>query len=303
MRKWTAAAIALALVAGAIIMYKYAEREEEQYVMMEIPKQVEMAQPAGRDTKIPKRIIRSFATNRVSSIFAIAVQSTFTLCPEYEHIFFTDEDCEAFMKAEYPGPVYDAYRTLVPGAFKGDLWRICYLYKNGGVYLDLNKTLLAPLSRVINGNYDLLTTIDRPSCCVWQGFFCCVAGLPVVRMCINKIVENVQNRYYGFDALDITGPMMMGKVFKEYYGECVNRPGVYRKRGELIKLLVNDGRFNSDEFGTPVIDLNSDLRRRMNRSWKTQTSKPHYYNMWLFRQIYDETAVKKDDSVKEDATE
>lgn len=286
--------MALALLAGAIIMYSY-NKDEEQYLMMEIPKNVDPTMNADRQTKIPKRIIRSFATNKVSALFANSVQSAFTLCPEYEHIFCTDEDCEAFMAAEYPGPVYDTYRTLVPGAYKGDLWRICYLYKNGGVYLDLNKTLLMPLSRVINGNYDLVTTIDRPTCCVWQGFFCCVAGLPVVRMCINKIVENVANRYYGFSDLDITGPMMMGKIFKGYYGECVNRPGVYRKRGELIKLLVNDSAHDAlvDEFGTSIIDLNADIRRRMNRSWKTQTSKAHYSQMWLLRQVYDETAVPK----------
>ncbi len=292
MKTWSALALALALLAGVIILLRQMEGEE-QYLLMEIPNKVEVKDNTLRQTKIPKRLVRSFATNKVSALFANAVQSAFTLCPDYEHIFFTDEDCDAFMKAEYAGEVYDAYRTLVPGAFKGDLWRICYLYKYGGVYLDLNKTLMMPLSRVINGNYDLVTTIDRPSCYVWQGFFACIAGLPVVRMCINKIVDNVKKRYYGWDCLDITGPMMMGKIFKEYYGECVNRPGVYRKRGELIKLMINNGEYNLDEFGYPVVDLNTDLRRRMDRSWKAQTSKPHYYQLWLLRQVYDEKALDK----------
>ena len=144
------------------------------------------------------------------------------------------------------------------------------------------------MSKVINGNYDMVTTIDLGSCRVWQAFLACVPGLPAIKMCIDKCVENIENRYYGANSLDITGPMMMGRVFKQYYGECVKSPGVYRKQGELIKLLVHTGNYNEDEFGTKVLNLNRDMRHDMDKVWQRHNSKPHYGELYEKRLVYHE---------------
>ena len=276
---------ALAILAVLLVCFWMWNRYREDYVQIVIPKHVpRMAE--GRNTKIPKRVIRSFATPIVTGIFRTPVFSTIDQNPDYEHIFLTDEDCEKFMHHQFPGRIANAYDKLIPGAYKSDLWRMCYLYKYGGVYLDINKTLMRPFRAVINGNFDLVTVIDLGKCCVYQAFFACKAGLPVLALCIDKAVTNIENNYYGVNSLDITGPLMMGKVFRDYYGECVNRPGVYRKKGELIKLLYHAGDYNKDEFENNIINLNNDKRHRMNAAWKSQTSLPHYGELYNQRKVY-----------------
>ncbi len=271
------------------------KRYQEDYTQIVIPRKVPQLM-SGRNIKIPRVVVRSFASPVVGGIFRDAVFSCIDLNPDYQHVFLTDEDCAQFMYREFPGRVSAAYDKLIPGAYKSDLWRMCYLYKYGGVYLDLNKTLLKPFRFVINGNYDLVTVIDlpafreRPSCCVWQGFVACRPGLPVLDLCIRRSVENIENEYYGYNSLDITGPMMMGRVFRDYYGECVNRPGVYRKRGELIKLLYHAGDYHKDEFENRIIHLNNNIRSRMNDAWKSQTSLPHYGELYNTRRVYKTTA-------------
>lgn len=280
-------AIVVVMVVLAMVWWKVYQRWQwEQYqVTFQIPRHVP-ATTESRPTKIPKRILRSFATDQLSTMFTNCVMTMYELNPDYEHTFFTDEDCDEFMHAEYAGRVANAYDTLIPGAYRSDLFRICYLYKYGGVYLDINKTILLPLTKVINGNYDLVTVIDRPSCCVWQAFMACVPGLPVLKECIDQCVRNVESRSYGEGNLDITGPMMMGRVFKAYYGECVKSPGVYRKRGELVKLLLNDGEYNEDEFGNRVVNLNTKMRRDMDKLWKQQNNRAHYGELYEKRMVY-----------------
>lgn len=53
------------------------------------------------------------------------------------HYLFNDADCLEFIAREYPPDVLMAYQSLIPTAFKADLWRYCVLYKYGGVYLDV----------------------------------------------------------------------------------------------------------------------------------------------------------------------
>ncbi len=52
------------------------------------------------------------------------------------HYLFHDAACSEFIAREYPPDVLMAYDSLIPTAFKADLWRYCVLYKYGGVYLD-----------------------------------------------------------------------------------------------------------------------------------------------------------------------
>lgn len=236
--------------------------------------------------KIPYTIVRSFSTISIPYILHNSVITMYDNNPEYEHKFFDDNDCYQFMHTEYAGRVADAYDKLIPGAYKGDLFRICYLYKYGGVYFDINKVLMVPLKDLFNSNYDLVTVVDRPDEFVWQAFFACKPGLPVVRMCIEKIVENVERRYYGNDPLDITGPMMMGKVFKQYYGEGVLNPGIYRKKGELIKLLRQDGTYAKDDKNRKIIDLNTKIKAKINKAMESCTSNVHYNTAWNNRKVY-----------------
>ena len=73
----------------------------------------------------------------------------------YERIFFTDEMCIDFLREHYGSDYVDRFNYFKLGAFKADLFRYCYLYKYGGIYLDIKTVLIKPLD-------DIFT--DRTKC-------------------------------------------------------------------------------------------------------------------------------------------
>ena len=290
-------AIIVGLILLLVLFYFYRESETFEDVKQEekqppvkitIPSYLPAKVVDDTVSRIPRRVIRCFATNEVDEIFKDSVNSVVDLNPDYEHVFFTDQDCLEFMRQNYPGRVSEAYETLIPGAYKSDLFRICYLYKHGGVYIDINKVLLEPLRDVIPNDCDLFTVIDIPKCCIWQAFLACRPELPFIKECIDKCVKNIENRYYGKSVLSVTGPGMMGEVYRSHYGVCVAKPGLFTINGDKIKLCALAGFKKGFAYDgkKKVLDLNRSKRLKMDSHWKNQTSVPHYSVLWSKRMIY-----------------
>ena len=59
-----------------------------------------------------------------------------------------------FISKYFNKDVLEAYDTLLPGAYKADLWRYCILYKMGGIYMDIKYTLS-------NNTYKLINLTDK----------------------------------------------------------------------------------------------------------------------------------------------
>ena len=57
--------------------------------------------------------------------------------PNFRFYLFDDNDCRKFIKSNFDSNILNAYDSLIPGAYKSDLWRLCVLYKNGGIYIIL----------------------------------------------------------------------------------------------------------------------------------------------------------------------
>ena len=73
--------------------------------------------------------------------------------PEYDYLFFDDEKCKQFLKDEYPFEYYHLFEILGSGATKADFFRWCYLYKKGGVYLDIDTICKVPLKEYMKPEY------------------------------------------------------------------------------------------------------------------------------------------------------
>jgi mannosyltransferase OCH1-like enzyme len=136
--------------------------------------------------------------------------------PEFEHHLFDDVDCRNFIHKHYGMVVLHAYDTLIPGAYKADLWRYCVLFKMGGVYLDIKY-------RCING-FKLVSMMDEEHFVkdrydenydlrVYNAFMVCRAQNEIMRKCIIQVVDNVRTKFYGTSPLCPTGPSMMPQFF------------------------------------------------------------------------------------------
>jgi hypothetical protein len=277
-----------------VYLTQYVYHRDESYTarkFFDVPKYTPAQVPDSTPSKIPRNVIRCSVSNQLDEVFRDSIESCIKLNPEYEHVFFTNDDCDMFMANNFPGRVNEAYNKLVPGAYKADLFRLCYLYKKGGVYLDANKTLMVPLRDIISPECSFFSVIDLKSCNIFQAFIASEPGLPYLDRCIEAIVDNVSKKFYGTSDLSITGPGLLGVVFNDHYGFCISKAGEYQTRGETIKFAILKRHVISrDEYvyddSTRIVDLNRKIRSQMNRFWQYQSSIPHYSVMWKEGKVY-----------------
>jgi mannosyltransferase OCH1-like enzyme len=136
--------------------------------------------------------------------------------PDFECKIYDKNDCIQFLEHHFDEDVRDAYKKIIPGAFKADLMRYCILYEKGGIYLDAKM-------RPING-FKLVDVTDKEYFVrdfnntgggIWNGFMVCKPGNNKLLNAIKEIVRNVNEKYYGESSLEPTGPLLLKKMFTE----------------------------------------------------------------------------------------
>jgi mannosyltransferase OCH1-like enzyme len=97
-----------------------------------------------REYKIPKVIHQTFSHANLPYEIKFVMNENKKKCPDCVFKFYTDLDCELFIKNNFKKEVYDAYKKINPiyGAMRADFFRYCVLYKEGGIYLDIKSSLL-----------------------------------------------------------------------------------------------------------------------------------------------------------------
>jgi len=153
--------------------------------------------------------------------------------PGFNYQLFDDNDCRNFIKDNFDENVLNAFDSLIPGAYKADLWRYCILYKNGGVYLDIK---YAPFNgfRFISLMEKEHWVLDMDKNGIYNALIVCKPNNEILLKAINKIVANVKNKFYGDSNLEPTGPLMLANFFTrsdknnfdmyhDFYKSCINR--------------------------------------------------------------------------------
>jgi len=88
-------------------------------------------------SKIPKRIIQTWKTEELKKEARILVEKLKSNNPDFEYMFFTDNDIDVFIKKEYP-KYYDLYCNFEYTIQKIDFFRYLAIYHYGGFYFDLD---------------------------------------------------------------------------------------------------------------------------------------------------------------------
>jgi mannosyltransferase OCH1-like enzyme len=170
-----------------------------------------------RSITIPKIIFQTWNTLTIPPKMQEAVNKLKADHPEFAYYLYDDAMCRDFINTHFDKRVVDAFDTLKPGAYKADLWRYCILYIKGGIYLDIKYECVSgfSLNQLLDREYFVL---DRPGWWkkgeigIYNGVMVCVANNPILRLAIDKIVENVENREYGMNILYPTGPGLLGEM-------------------------------------------------------------------------------------------
>lgn len=161
-----------------------------------------------------------YMTWKSSQMPPLMKQNYIDMCkknPEFQFHFYDDEACRDFIVKNFPEEVVQAYDGLIPGAYKADLWRLCVLYKNGGIYMDIKLQCIGSfrLYEIVDKEHYVL---DRPkdTLHIYNAFMVSKADNPFLRTAIYQIIQNVKQKYYGKWILSPTGPEMLGRLASHF---------------------------------------------------------------------------------------
>ena len=161
---------------------------------------------------IPLHIYQTWSTKNLKPAMLQRVEELKAQNPAFGHHLYDDADCREFIKEHFKPDVLDAYDKLIPGAYKADLWRLCVLFINGGIYMDIKLACINGFKLIELTEAEHLVLDRLPPLSIYNALMVARPGNPLLYQAIRRIVSNVQNRFYGSNALEPTGPLMLGNL-------------------------------------------------------------------------------------------
>jgi len=191
--------------------------------------------------------------------------------PRFNHYLFDEEKARTFISEKFPEEVLNAYDSLIPSAFKCDLWRYCILYINGGIYLDIKYTCVNRFRMIaLTEKEYFVKDIDESGGGIYNALIVSLPNNDILKKAIYNIVENVKNNFYGTNGLDPTGPLMLKKYFADEY---------------INNLELKHG-FYGDKF---YIECNGQIILKIFDSYRSEQKKyvhKHHSEYYAERNIY-----------------
>ena len=137
---------------------------------------------------------------------------------KWQHHFFDNSMCDAFIKNHMPDEVRRAYFSLPIPVMRADLWRYCIIWKYGGIYADADTEFIAPhdfLSNIfpfrLHNKMTQLYTVPENSTHLCQWVFAAPKESPLLWKIIQLSVKRILNEE------------MVGEHFIHYF----TGPGVF----------------------------------------------------------------------------
>ena len=206
--------------------------------------------------------------------------------PDITFKLFNEDECAEFIQNNFPDDVLYAYKCLSPSSYKSDLWRYCILLINGGIYLDIkynviNNFKLKELCYKEHFTFDhrgksLDYIWEENSYGIYTSLIVVKPNNEVLQGCINNIVQNVENFYYGKNALYPTGPGLLGQNYFEIKHD---------EEMQFIKdveLFHHEGSNAIVYNNTPMLDIYQSYREEQ----KEYQNNLHYSELWKQNNIY-----------------
>ena len=223
--------------------------------------------------EIPANIYQTWHSKQIPPLMMLSILSIKKNNPRFNYYLFDDNDCANFIRNNFPEKVLNAYNSLIPGAYKADLWRYCILYKMGGIYMDIKY-------KPING-FKLYNLLEKEHWCldidrnnIYNAVMVCKPGNQILLKAIEKVCENVKNKYYGNNIFNPTGPALLSNFFT-----------IEEKHGFDMKHVL----YGNNDY-EKVVQYNGEnilncypgyFRERL-----VFSNKKHYADLWRERNIY-----------------
>jgi mannosyltransferase OCH1-like enzyme len=192
--------------------------------------------------------------------------------PEFTYYLYDDNMCKTFIEMYFDQDTLDAYNTLIPGAYKADLWRYCILYVYGGIYLDIKYDCINTFRFIeLTEKEHLVVDIDGNN--IYNALIVSLPKNDILLKCINQIVENVKSRYYGNSCVDPTGPGLLSRFINDSDRQTIELEHIWnRPTGDKFILYKN----------VSILKMYNGYYDEQGENKKVE----HYSILWASRNIY-----------------
>ena len=151
--------------------------------------------------RIPRIIHQTYFEDLTKERFPhlVRLQNTWKAAG-WEYRFYSDDTAREYIGENYPERFVSVFDALLPGAYKADFFRYLVLFKEGGIYADIDVMLDANLDQFITPDLAFFVPIDSvggyadQNFCLWNGLVGAAPAHPVLANAIEWMVNLVSSR-------------------------------------------------------------------------------------------------------------
>jgi hypothetical protein len=242
------------------------------------------------ENRIPKVIIQtSNYKNNKNLKHYNAIMSIIEMNPEYEYKFFDDNDARKFISDNFKENILDeslnsnldkkdeessekkylisdiliAHDMLIPGSYRADLFRYCYLYINGGCYIDCKMIMKKSLNKIINKDDSLIVCLEDYK--FYNGLIFTEKNSKLIYNCIKDCVSNILNNQDSNNPYNVTGNYVFYNNLSS--GENISKKLIKKEKSVYFvnetNLLEENILFRT-EYKDYILDDNNNFRSLWN---------------------------------------
>ena len=151
--------------------------------------------------------------------------------PDYRYFKFDHITAQQFLKKRYSSAVQHAYMRAREAATKADLFRLAYLFAEGGYYADADDRCLRPLTTLEQNGITFLAYQEEYG--IGNNFLAAAPSHPVIGLALNLAVEAI-NR--GDDEIPwmLTGPGVLTRAFAQILSRSLLLPDALLERSRIF---------------------------------------------------------------------
>ena len=169
---------------------------------------------------IPRLIHQTAKTSDIPEQWRRLAQKTRDLHPGWTYRLWTDEDNLAFVKSEFP-EFLRVYQGLPKPIMRADVIRYLWMFRLGGMYLDLDYELLKPFdpgAHPVVLPKETNAGLGRPLI-LGNCFFASEPGHKLWKFMIDDLMARPPGPASGDDILHATGPMFVTRIYQQHQAE------------------------------------------------------------------------------------
>lgn len=240
-----------------------------------------------RRHRVPANIFQGFNHRVLQDDYYHSISSTISLNPTYHYHFYDTYACRELIGKHLGKRVLKAYDTLIPGAYRSDLWRLCVLYVHGGIYMDLKLHPTHGFNDIVNEDTEFAMAVEEPQSTNFRpsmltSFMASIPRHPFLLACIEAIVDRVEKREFGVNEWDVTGPLLYASTMQKLCGSWPPsapnmQVGTAQWHPDLMVYYDGVGKIK-----LRIPETNNEER------FSTMTPEPYYRILYKEKKIYNE---------------